>query len=226
MRSPSPAPLTQVVAAHGGELAVIRRLLEEAAREAIKLYRPWKRLPKGTALSAMTRDRFLELAEDCEELAGGGVVVKSCGEDWVRVWLPGPGWIVSLRSRPKVISVEEEGGLFDLDLFGAPRGTPVLFWRFNAAEDRLASFSMARVADMAWVLEAEVLEEVEITDGLTALISGRVTVPGSGNDDDDLENVVGRWDNDEPLSEAEVADEIYEDDHDDERGPALGENNS
>lgn len=225
MKSSSPTLLEQVVTAHGGELAVIRRLLEEAAREAIKLHSPWGRPPKGTAFSALTREKFLELIEDCEELAGTGVAVMTCGEDWVRVWLPNPKWMLKLRSRPKVDLVnDDEPTLFDLEPDEVPRGSPVLFWRYNLDEDRLAHFSAAIVTDPDWVMEAEVLEEIEITDDLISVTAGRAaTVPGTGNDDDDLQDVVGRWDNDEPLSEAEATDKIFKDSDDDERGTAMGE---
>ena len=227
MESPSPIRLKQVVTAHGRELAVIRRLLEKAAREAIKLHSPWGRPPRGTVFSGLAREKLLELVEDCEELAGTGVAVMACGEDWVRVWLPGPKWMLKLRSRPKVIPVSDEPALFELELDGVPRGFPVLFWRFNSNEDQLAHFAMARVRDLEWVMEAEVLEEIEITADLAALTTGRAaTVPGTGNDDDDLTGVVGRWDSDEPRSEAEATDETYRDSHDDERDSAVGDDNN
>lgn len=225
MRSPSPTPLAQIVIAHGKGLASIRSLLEDAASQAVDVYRKaWGRFPKGTVLSGMTRDRFLELTDDSTELAGSGVVVRSCGEDWVRILLKGPGWEIALRTRPTLIHVDEgSGGLFGLDEYSAPLGTPVLFWRFDREENQLASFAMARVVDMTWVMEAKVYEEVEITYDLASL-APLPSPPGASNDDDNLDDVVGRWDNDEPQSEAEATDKTDEDSDDDEPGTTLGEN--
>ena len=223
MTSPTPTPpLKQVVAAHGGELAALHRLLEQAGRDTIKLWKPWGRAPKGTAMSSTTRDRLLELAEDDEELACSGVTIRSCGEDWVRVWFPEPKWLVPLRTRPKVIPVEEEEGLFD-DLFGAPRGTPALLWRWNVSDNCLASFTMARVLNLGDILEFQVLEEIPITPDLATLAPVRPVLLGTGNDDDDLPDVVGRWDNEKPLSEDETTDETRKDGPDDERGSSVGE---
>jgi hypothetical protein len=47
--------------------------------------------------------------------------------------------------------------------------------------------------------------------------------PGSGNDDDPLDDVVGRLEGDDPQSEAENTDRQYEDEHDDESDSAVGD---
>jgi hypothetical protein len=229
MKSPEPTSLKQVVAAHGRELAAIRRLLEEAAREAIKLHSPWGCWPKGSVFSGLTREKFLNLIQDCEEFAGTGVAVWSCGEDWVRVWLPGPKWLLKLRSRPKMIFIDDDHALPGLELDGVPRGFPVLLWRFNFEEDRLAHFTMARVVDVEWVMEAEAFEEIEIAADLGSQgATPAATVRGTGNDDDDLPGVVGRWDSDEQQSEDEATDTTDEDSHDDddEGDTAVGEDNN
>jgi hypothetical protein len=214
------------VAVNGRELAVVRRLLEQAARDAVKLYAPWKRAPKGTALSAMTRDRFLELAADDPDLALSDVEVFTEGEDWVRIWLPKLGWKLHLRTRPKLVRIADPTGLFDPDLFeDLTLGTPVLFWRFDPCENRLAAFSLVRVLNIedGWVMECKGLEEIEITADLLALPVMPTVTPGSSNDDDDLEDVVGRWDSEDPQSEAETTDRQYKDDHDDESDSAVGD---
>jgi len=229
MTSPAPIPLQQVVTAHGRELAVIRNLLEEAARDTIILHSPRGRFPKGTPFSSLTREKLLQLVEECEGLAGTGVAVLACGEDWVRIWLPNPGWMLKLLSRPKLIMVDDEAPLFELELGGVPRGYPIMFWRFNMAEDRLAHFTIARVRDLDWKTkrQAEVIEEIEITGTLATLApASTATVPGTGNDDDDLRDVVGRWDSTEALSEAEATDTIHKDSHDDERDAAVGEDDN
>ena len=166
----SSTPLEQVVSAHGRELAVIRDLVEKAGRDAIGLYRPRTVPPRGESFRD-DRDRFLEFAEDSAELAGSGVAgvaVKGCGDDWVRVWLPILRMWVALRSRPRTVIATNDDGLFPIvDLFGLPPGVPVLFWRWDKAEQELASFSVAWVATMDnWVVECPVREEVEVSPDL------------------------------------------------------------
>jgi hypothetical protein len=222
----SPTPLENAVAAHGRELAVLRALVGQAAADAVGLYGPWHRTPKGSALSAMTRDRFLELSGHSADLAGSGVAVRSCGEDWVRIWLPKLSWLVPLRARPRIVRVEEPG-LFPDDMFGPALGSPVLFWRWDTVERKLASFSLARVTSMDnWVLECPVLESIDIRDDLAAMPAGRLVPAGGSNEDDDLAGVVGRWDREDPVSEAEHTDELRKDTRDDNIDPAMGADGS
>jgi hypothetical protein len=217
----SSSPLEQVVGAHGRELAVIRDLVEKAGHDATKLYRPWGRAPKGGVMSGMTRDRFLEFAHDSADLAGSGVAVKACGDDWVRVWLPLLRRWVHLRTRPKNVVLLKEDELFPVvDLFGLPPGEPILFWRWNKGEQRLATFSVAWVTTLDnWVVECPVREEVEVSPDLMTLPSSPVA--GTSNDDDDLP-LVRRWD-DGPKSEDQITDEAREETSDDDTGPAVGE---
>ena len=70
------------------------------------------------------------------------------------------------------------------------------------------------------VVECPVREEVEVSPDLMALPSR--PVPGASNDDDDLPNLVRRWD-DEPKSEDQITDEAREEASDDDTGPAMGE---
>jgi hypothetical protein len=226
VKSPTEStPLGRAVAVYGRELAIVRRLIEQAARDAVKLYEPWGRAPKGVALSAMARDRFLELAADDSDLALSDVEVYGEGQDWVRVWLPRVGWRLPLRARPAVVRIEEPEGTLDPDLFGEPPlGSPVLFWRFEVSEDSLSAFSLVRVLELAdgWVMECKGLEEVDITADLLILPVAAAPAPGSSNDDDDLEDLVGRWDSEDPQSEAEITDRQYKDD-DDESDAAVGD---
>jgi hypothetical protein len=220
------SPLEQAVAVHGRELAVVRRLLERACRDAVTLYSKWKRYPKGTAMSAITRDRFLELANDDPDLALSEIEVFAEGEDWVRIWLPKLGWKLPLRTRPKVVRIEDGSGWLGPDLFGdPPLGTPVLFWRWDFPEDRLAFFSLVRVLNTEdrWVMECKGLEEIELTLDLLATPAATSVTPGSSNDDDDLDDVVGRWDSEDPQSEAETTERQYRDNHDDESDSAVGD---
>lgn len=215
--------LEQVVGAHGRELAVIRDLVNRSARDAVSLYGKWERAPKGGVMSGMTRDRFLEFALDSADLSGSGVAVKACGDDWVRVWLPILRMWVPLRTRPPTVVVVEDNDLFpEFDLLGLPPGKPVLFWRWSRAERRLVSFSVAWAVTMDnWVIECPVRGEVEISADLMALPSR--PVPGARNDDELPDELVGRWDGDEPKSENQVTDDAREESGDDDSGPALGE---
>ena len=225
MRSPS--PLEQSVAAHGRELAVLRGLLDEAARDTAKLCEPRGRAPKGTAMSALTRDKFLELAEGCTELAASRVAVKPCGEDWVRVWLPELQIWMPLRHRPETVVLVEQAGLLseeDEDLLGWPGGSPVLFWRWNHAKHRLSSYSVAWVTSKKkWFMECPVREEIEISADLMALPVGGFVPTGARNDDDDLPGVVTRWDTAEPLTEDQATDKADEGAKDEGTNPAVGE---
>lgn len=205
----------------------MRALLEQAASDAVGLYAPWQRNPKGSALSAMARDRFLELSQYSADLAGSGVVVKSCGEDWVRIWLPKLSWLVPLRTRPKVIRLEADS-LFPEDLFGPAPGTPVLFWRWNMEQGELTHFSLTRVVNMDnWIVECPIFESIEISADLIALTPvGNATPTGAANDDDDLGGLVGRWDRQEPVSEAENTDELGKEECDDDAEWAVGDDDS
>jgi hypothetical protein len=178
-------------------------------------------------MSGMTRDRFLEFAHDSAELAGSGVAVKACGDDWVRVWLPILRAWVPLRTRPPTVVQLNDEELFPVvDLLGLPPGYPVLFWQWNRLEQELLSFSAAWVITMDnWVIECPVREEVGIPADLMALPAGRY-VSGAGNDDDDLRGLVSRWDGEEPKSEDQVTDEAREGTCDDDTGPAVGEDAS
>jgi hypothetical protein len=224
MTSPEePSPLERAVAIYGSELAVMRRLVEQAGRDAGQLYVPWGRAPKGTARSAMTRDRFLELAADDPDLALSDLEVFAEGEDWVRIWLPQLGWKLHMRTRPKVVRIEDPGGFLDPDLFGEPLGTPVLFWRWDVVQDCLAFFSLVRVvsSEDQWGIGCRGVEEVMITPDTRSV--PQVSSVISGSDDDDLDDVVGRWDSEDPQSEAEITDGQGRDGHDDESDSAMGD---
>lgn len=203
---------------------MLRDLLGRAAHDAVGIYTPWGRAPKGQVMSGMTRDRFLEFAQDSAELAGSGVAVKAAGDDWVRVWLPLLRAWVHLRSRPRnVVPVIEDELFPGYDLLGLPQGLPVLFWRWDRIERQLATFSLAWVTTMDnWVVECPVREEVEVSPDLMALPASR-PVPGAGNDDDELSGLVGRWDGEEPMTEDQVTDDAREGKGDDDTGPAMGE---
>ena len=229
MRSPS--PLAQAVAAHGRDLAVLRSLFEEAARDTSRLCAPRGRPPKGTAMSALTRDKFLELVESCADLGESGVAVKPCGEDWVRVWLPELKAWVPLRHRPGTVVYVTEDGLFDddefdadRDLLGWPSGSPFLFWDWSHKEGRLLFYGVAWViSKQKWVIECRVRHEIEISSDLVALPASSSVPSGARNDDDDLRDIVSRWESDEPESEEEVTDRADESARDDRANPAMGE---
>ncbi len=98
-----------------------------------------------------------------------------------------------------------------------------MFWKWDRDEQRLGSFSLAWVLSMeGWVVECRVLDEIDIPEDLMALPAGRPPA-GTGNDDDDLPGLVGKWDVEESRSEDEVTDDAREDGSDGETGPAVGD---
>lgn len=226
MRSPS--PLAQAVAIYGRELAIFRGLLEEAGHDTIKLHQPRGQNPKGTAMSALTRPKLLDLAKGSADLATAGMRVRPRGEDWVRVWLPKPlqAW-VPVRSRPDTIVVDGDVSILceeDEDLLGMPMGYPYLFWRWDYTEQRLMSFSAAWVKEKrGWHKECPCREEIEISAALAALPANTSAPIGARNEDDELDDLVAKWDTDEPLSEDQVTDKANESVEDGDTNPALGE---
>jgi hypothetical protein len=147
------------------------------------------------------------------------------GEDWVRIWVPQLGWKLHLRTRPKVVRIEDPAGFLDPDLFGEPLGTPVLFWRWDNVGDCLAFFSLVWVVngEDRWGLACKGVEEIMITPDMRSVPPVSMVISGSGNDDDDLDDVVGRWDSAGPQSEAEITDRQYRGGHDHESDSAVGD---
>jgi hypothetical protein len=181
-------------------------------------------------MSALTRDKFLELAEGSTDLGASDVAVKPCGEDWVRVWLPKLRTWVPLRRRPETVISIEQPGLFseeedeEVDLLGWPAGFPVLFWRWSHNEHQLSYFSVAWVVSKEkWFIECPILQEIEIPPDLMALPAGGPMPAGIRNDDDDLPGLVTRRDPEESLSEDQVTDNADGGARDDGTNPAVGE---
>lgn len=204
MSSPRTSPLREAVVAHGRDLALIRRLFEQAVSETTSHYaEKWGHAPRASVLSGMARNRFMELV--VEQALTTGVVVTSEGEDWVRVWLPSLGRTIRLRTRPKR-AAQEQGGLFDLDLFGWCRPEePFMFWRWIASEDRLALSLVGVLTPVRlWGLKCQVTDEIEITADLLAIPAS--APPGTGNYDDPLNDFLSRWPTEVPESEEEATD--------------------
>jgi hypothetical protein len=198
---PSTSPLAEAVAQHGRDLAALYRIVGQALRETSDTFiAAWNRAPSGTARSATMRARSLELAADEPFLEIG---VTGEGEDWVRVFLPSLGKKLPLRTRPKSVVVQDNDALFDLDLFGGT-GELVMFWEPTDDGSGLARLSIAEVLTPSdqWGFKCVVHDEIFITGNLIPISSGAPV--GSGNYDDDLQGVVGRWLSDVPESEAEV----------------------
>jgi hypothetical protein len=202
MNSPTTSPLAEAVAQHGRDLAALHRIVGQALRETSDTFiGAWNRSPSGTARSATMRARSLELAADEPFLE---ISVTGEGEDWVRVFLPSLGKKIPLRTRPKSVVVQDDGGaLFDLDLFGGT-GELVMFWEPTDDGTGLARLSIAEVLTPSdhWGFKCVVRAEVFITENLIPISSGAPV--GTGNYDDDLQGVVGRWPSDVPESEEEV----------------------
>jgi hypothetical protein len=205
MTSPEIPGVAQAVTYHGHDLAVFRRLADQALRETSDHFtKKWHRPPSGTARSAIARPRLLELAagEPFQEIE-----VSRAGEDWVRVLLPMLGRKLRLRTRPKSVTSHAEGkdGLFNVDLLGVA-GDVYLFWRATDDGSGLAHLSVAEVLTPPeeWVRRCVVRNEIFITADLIALPASAPT--GTGNYDDLLPGVVSRWPSDEAQSEEEATD--------------------
>jgi len=67
------------------------------------------------------------------------------------------------------------------------------------------------------------VEEIMITPDMRSVPPVSIVISGSGNDDDDLDDVVGRWDSAGPQSEAEITDRQYRGGHDHESDSAVGD---
>jgi hypothetical protein len=201
VNSPSTTALTEAVAWHGRDLAALHRIVGQALQETSDTFiAAWNRSPSGTARSATMRARALELAADEPFLE---ISVTGEGEDWVRVFLPSLGKKLPLRTRPKSVDVHDDDALFDLDLFGGT-GELVMFWEPTDNGSGLARLSIAEVLTPPdqWGFKCVVRDEIFITGNLIPISSGAPV--GTGNYDDDLQGVVGRWPSDMPESEEEV----------------------
>ena len=202
VNAPSALSLAEAVAQHGRDLAAFHRIVGQALRETSDTFiGAWNRSPSGTARSATMRARSLELAADEPFLE---ISVTGEGEDWVRVFLPSLGKKLPLRTRPKSVVVQgDDDALFGLDLFGGT-GELVMFWEPTDGGAGLARLSIAEVLTPSdqWGFKCVVHDEIFITGNLIPISSGAPA--GTGNYDDDLQGVVGRWPSDVPESEAEV----------------------
>lgn len=221
-------PLQRAVLARAREFAHLHDLLLRAGGDALDLYKPWGRRPKGSAFSAMTRDRLLEFVGDSVTMSGSEVQVTPHGEDWVRVWVPELGLEVPMRTRPRGAYLLQDDILQQLDgadldgladLFGDPPGKHVIFWRFNLHERTMPHWSFARAHSLDnW--DCPMYEEVELP---TAHTLRDVAQPESADDHDDLEGVVSpRVNGDQAVSEDEL-DNSREEGTGHESYPATGE---
>jgi len=77
------------------------------------------------------------------------------------------------------------------------------------------SFSLVRLVEKEPGLKSEYWEEVAISESTVPLPLARPPA-GTGNDDDDnLQNLVGRWNSEEPRAEHEATDDQDKDDRHD-----------
>ncbi len=239
----SSGSLAEVATEYGGEFSLLFRLLEQAGCDTVDLFKPWGHLPGGTAFSASTRDRFLQLAEDSAELAASKIKVEAYGDDWVRIYLSMLGLRVKLRARPRTAHLIEpglwpdggvgpnsedgsdseasSGRLFESGLIDPP-GHVVVFWRFNLPERSMSKWSIARVVSMDdWFIDCPMYEEVDLPTDVLLLAGHRVPVEAA-NDHDDLADVVGLREDGEAQSEEQVTNREEKVGHDD-ANPASGD---
>ncbi|MEX5634133.1 hypothetical protein [Parafrankia sp. FMc2] len=189
-------------------------------------------------MSGMMRDKLIELALPSAELAADGLAVTAYGQDWVRVTFGSEGVTAPLRKRPrvkKVPALQNEVSLFEfddqldrdesiaeVDLFGNSIAFFVVYWDYQwiwnneeeKAEGKLSCFSVAQVASVGGEPDYQtIVNEIEISPNVVPL--RQIAPPGSANDDDDLDDVVGRWDQEAPAAEEEITDKQDEEGRDD-----------
>lgn len=222
----SSSTLRSVVETHARGLAMLRALLVTALRDSATLYKPRGRPPKGMAMSVMMRDKLIELALPSADLAADGLSVMAYGQDWVRITFRG-GVTAPLRKRPPrtgAVTLEGQEDLFSLlddeeepappvDAFRDSPLSLVVLWDYkwavdsegNITDDILAYFGVAQVGSKGGEPDYQtVVDHVEISPNVVPLLP--VAPPGSDNDDDELDDLIGRWDQDAPASEEEITD--------------------
>jgi hypothetical protein len=210
--SPETPGLEQAVIHHGRDLAALHRLGDQSLREAEQSYvKEWKRRPKASVRSGTARARLLELVDD---VLFDEIEVTGEGQDYVRVFLPFLGAKLYLRSRPKVATTyPRDGELLSLDLFGMA-GTLYMFWQAADDGSGLAHLSIAEVLTPPdlWWKKCVMRNEIFVTADVIPIVPAGPT--GIGNYDDDLNDVLGRWENEDAQSEEETTDEEAQEEDD------------
>lgn len=229
MESPSAVQATAQL--FGAELGRFRGHLDEAVREASRMFSPKGRVPGPALMSGMVRNEFAALCallqqaqpeEDEKRL-----VVESWGQDYIRVHLAGVG-PVRLKKRPATARVV--GPVLDVgddnqeSLFSLGSEALVLFWDWDPAVGMLRSLSLAMVESLDFKNHGcVILEEVKIEP-----IAGLGYVPvGAGSSEDDLDDMFFRWDDeadgaDEPNTDNSGIDEDEDEDDGDTTVGAAG----
>lgn len=206
------------------ELARLRGQLDESVRESARMFAGRGRVPKGYLISGLSREALGGLvAQSKQTLTDGSrsrLVVESYGQDWIKVHFAGIG-PVKLRKRPSKTYVAEPALVAadgaTMPLFEVPTGELVLLWDWDASIGMLRSLTLARVASLEdWNTHGCVIfSEIEIESAMTI----QSLPDGAGSDEDDLDDLVSRWDangeTDEPDTLGTTAfDEDEDEDHD------------
>jgi hypothetical protein len=203
-------------------------LLDSAVQKVAQMTATASRTPNGPAMSALARPELLNFAMTLLPVRRSRLRLYEQGDEWVRVGLKGTVIRPRLRMRPPTAHLVEPG-LFDEQTLTGPAGSFVLMWDWDQSLGGLNTFALTRVVTMKrWGLDCPLLEDIPLEAPLAGSSADpfRHLVPmGIGNDDDDLSDLVVRWEDeeDEARSEPEVSDRREEDERDGEGDTAVGE---
>lgn len=191
------------------------------------------RIPKGLLASMIIRENLGNRIERGDLIHGVGskFVVERYGQDWIKIHFPEQE-AVRLRTEPAYPKVQNPV-LVPADddapaLFEEPVGHLVLMWRWDVATGMLRSLWLTRVVSLDWKQDGcVILEKVEIKSAMES----KFVPEGIGSDEDDLDDMLSRWDDSEPgdpdepdeSGAAGAADfDDNEDEDDDEGDTAVG----
>jgi hypothetical protein len=221
--------LARLADEHQVGLAALVRLLHAEASEAVAWHvDKWAILPGASALSGLTRQHLALAAKVDQALLDSGIRVEPWGDDWIRLMLPGVPLPLPLRTRPKSVTIAEP--LLDEDVLAldpldpALFGHRLLFWRFDRGRRAMVRWTLARVRSLEFEGGCVAFEEVPLP--LAPALTNPVVLQqpvGTANEDDDLDDVVGAWESEQPRSEAEATDaDTGEDVGEDDAEPGSG----
>ncbi len=227
----SPSAVRGIASEFRPELTWLCGMVDEALRDSTKLFAPRGRVPRGHVISMLTREALGPLVGSGSPVRPGEswprLVVESYGQDWIKVSLKDVG-TVRLRKRPGKTSVGQPP-LEAADeavpaLFDAPAGgVLVMFWDWSATTGMLRALWLSDVATLEWGSKGPtIFDEVKFE-----LVASAVSVPtGAGRAEDDLADLVSRWDQggtlDEPGDLQSFGTDQDEDEHD-EGDSAVGD---
>jgi len=221
----SPLLLRRLASAYDRELSLLHQLLDDSVQKVAEMTSSAVKHPNGPAMSALARTELLGFAQASLAVRRSRLRLKSCGDEWVRVGLKGSEVRPRLRMRPPTAELVE-ASLFDEATLRGPAGSVVLMWNWDPGRGCLRSLALTRVESMLrWGIQCSILEEIPISASAAGLAEDPFhgSIPlGASNDDDDLSDLVGVWDEDDDIqSERESSDARDEEDRNDDEGDST-----